>query len=331
MSELDNEPALLFAYDVRGRTAKKIDWDVIKGEPPLALDEGGYRWIGLNREKDEARAWLSKQSGLPAIAAATLLAEETRPRALHMGKGLVVNLRGVNLNPGAEPEDMISVRLWLQPGLVISVQIRRLKSVYDARRLFDHLETTPETPGALLAALASKITDRMEPVIRNYAEMTDDIEELSLEGPQKEIRARLGDLRRDAIILRRYIAPQRDIINALSADQAAPLEERTRLELRETADRVTRLVEELDAVRDRASVVSDQMADQRAEEMNRNMLILSVVAAIFLPLSFVTGLLGVNLGGIPGAADPRAFSLLIILIVALAVGLVLYFKKKKWL
>ena len=63
----------------------------------------------------------------------------------------------------------------------------------------------------------------------------------------------------------------------------------------------------LDAIRDRAQVVQDQVMDTRAEQMNKQMLLLSVVAAIFLPLGFITGLLGINVGGMPGADNPAAF------------------------
>jgi zinc transporter len=96
------------------------------------------------------------------------------------------------------------------------------------------------------------------------------------------------------------------------------LAERDRSRLREAAERVTRLGEELDAIRDRAQVVHDQIMDERAEKMNRNMLILSVVTAVFLPLGLVTGLLGINVGGIPGEQSEFAFLVVCGLLVMLA-------------
>lgn len=328
MSDLKNDPALLYAFEFRQGVATKLDWDGIKARESEA---DGFLWIGLNAHKEEARDWLSKSSGLHKLAVRSLLAEETRPRALHIGAGLVVNLRGVNLSPGASPEDMVSVRIWLESRRIICVQLRRLKALGDVRAGLSRPETTPDSAGGMLAAIAARLTDRMEPVIMEDSDKIDALEEESLEAPDKDMRLRLGRLRRNAIILRRHIAPQRDVLNHLSADQAAPLEEKIRLELRETADRVTRLVEELDSVRDRASVVSDQIADQRADEMNRNMLILSVVAAIFLPLGFVTGLLGINVGGIPGADDSAAFWIVVLFCGILGGGLMYYFHRKGWL
>ena len=77
--------------------------------------------------------------------------------------------------------------------------------------------------------------------------------------------------------------------------------------LREATDRITRLAEELDAIRERAAVVQDQLVERRAEAMNHSMLVLAVVAAVFLPLGLLTGLLGINVGGIPGANADWAF------------------------
>lgn len=327
MSTLENRPALLCAFELRAGAARRIKWeDVDSGLSP----DDGYLWIALNRHSPDTRSWLNG-SGLPKLAVSALLAEETRPRLLHVGGGMVINLRGVNLNPGAAPEDMVSVRLWLDRNRAISVQLRPLRAVLDTERQLEKGILSPQSVGAFVASLVSSLIDRMEPVIREYAEKIDHLEEESIETAGAELRLRLGRIRRDAIILRRYIAPQRDLLLSLSADQNAPFDDRDRLDLRENADRVTRFVEELDAVRDRASVVNDQLVDKRAEEMNRNMLLLSVVAAIFLPLSFITGLLGVNVAGIPGASSPYAFATLVGLMLILALGLVTYFRRKKWL
>lgn len=72
-------------------------------------------------------------------------------------------------------------------------------------------------------------------------------------------------------------------------------------------DHVTRYVEGLDALRERAAVTNDELSTRLAEAMNRRMYILSVVAAVFLPLGLITGLLGVNVGGLPGTHNEWGF------------------------
>jgi zinc transporter len=137
----------------------------------------------------------------------------------------------------------------------------------------------------------------------------------------------LADVRHQAIVLRRYMVPQRDALTTLEIEDLGWLGDRDRSRIREAADRVTRLGEELDAIRDRAQIVHDQIMDRRAEAMNRNMLVLSVVAAIFLPLGLITGLLGINVGGIPGEAWPWAFWVVCGLLVGIAAGQVLVFRR----
>jgi zinc transporter len=98
----------------------------------------------------------------------------------------------------------------------------------------------------------------------------------------------------------------------------------------EAHDNITRFVEELDSVRERSQVISDEVTNILTERLNKNMYALSVVAAIFLPLGFLTGLLGINIGGIPGAENPQAF-LVFCGMLALVVGLqIVIFRKMRW-
>jgi zinc transporter len=143
-------------------------------------------------------------------------------------------------------------------------------------------------------------------------------------------RKQLAEIRRQAIALRRFLAPQREALNRLAADTSPLLSEQDRLQLREEYDRQTRIVEDLDAARERAAVAQESLASQMAEQTNQRMFLLSIIAAIFLPLSFLTGLLGINVGGIPGAENPFAFTLVVIGLVGVGVALWYYFHSRDW-
>ena len=158
----------------------------------------------------------------------------------------------------------------------------------------------PRTAGDFVADV---VTRTLEPVVTCVDGIDDDVAHLEdavigTHGP--ELRARLADLRRRAIALRRFIAPQRDAFARLAATALPWLDEHDRARLREAADRQTRTVEELDAARDRAAVTHEEMASRLGEITNQRLYVLSILTAIFLPLGFVTSLLGVNVGGIPG-------------------------------
>ncbi len=221
---------------------------------------------------------------------------------------------------------MVSIRLWIEKSRIISVDLRPSMAIRD---LFNaiKLNKAPATVGGLVASVALRLADRAEPAVSALNEKIDALEELILEEDTTIPRGQLASIRRTAIVLRRYMIPQKDALTTLEIEDLNWLSNRDRSRVREAAERVTRLGEDLDAVRDRAQIIHDQVMDQRAETMNRQMLILSVVAALFLPLGLLTGLLGVNVGGIPGADNPWAFEILCGILIAIGIGQIWLFKR----
>lgn len=288
--------------------------------------QGGFAWVHVNASGQVGQNWLAG-AGFDAITLAALTASETRPRATVHGQNVLMALRGVNLNPGAEPEDMVSLRLFVSARLVVTVERRELNAIDDVIAGFGR-GPGPASPGELIARIALRSSDRAEPVVAALNERIDDLETGSeAAGVGAAERAELADIRRMAILMRRYMFPQRDALSSLEIEDLGWLDLHARSRLREATERVTRLAEELDAIRDRAQVVHDMIIDQRSEAMNRQMLLLSVVSALFLPLTFLTGLLGINVAGIPGATFPLAFWAVVGLLLALAGGLVWLFRR----
>ena len=280
--------------------------ELLPSKVPASHSHGEpFIWVHVRREDTECRPIL-QQAGLDDFVVQALLAEETRPRCTVHGDGVVLNLRGVNLLEGAKIEDMISVRLWVDRKRVVGVWLRPLYAVADLMAAIDR-GAAPSTTGDLVARLALRLADRMEPVIAGEHERIDDLEDRLETEKVDEARAELADIRHEAIILRRFIAPQRDALTTLAIEDLSWLDDRDRSRIREAGDRTTRILEELEAVRERAALVHDQLMEKRAEQMNRYTLLLSVVAAIFLPLGLITGLLGINVGGIPGSQEGYAF------------------------
>lgn len=289
-------------------------------------------WVHLQRTSESATRWLAEERGIPSLVREALTAEETRPRCTPLEGGLLLILRGVNLNPEADPEDMVSIRIWTDGQRVLTVWRRSLLAVDDIDGLLAQ-GRGPRNVGEFLSVLAECLVARMEPVIAEIDDRIDALEDEVLESYSPEMRERLAGVRRQAILLRRYFAPQREALLKLSSDQEASswLATRDRLHLRETADRITRYVEDLDAGRERASVVHDQLANHLSDELNRGMYILSVIAAIFLPLGFLTGLLGINVGGLPGVETPWAFAAVCVGLAVLA-GLEIWLLRRfKWI
>lgn len=318
---------LLGAYVLDGQGGgTPLDWEGVRAWTP----EQGLLWAHFDQRGEQAGSWLRTESGIDPDIAEALLTEETRPRVAANGNGLLVILRGVNLNPGEEPEDMISIRMWIEDRRIISVRRRKLKAVQDLRDMIDQ-GNGPRHAGEFLSIMNSRLVDRMGPVISDLDDQVDDLEDQVLSLESETSRDQLADVRRQAISLRRYIAPQRDALMRLATEQLDWLGEKERNRLRETLDRTLRFVEDLDAARERAQVIQDELSVRLSEQMNRNTYVLSVVAAIMLPLGLITGLLGINVGGMPGVEYKGAFAVVCVLLAVFGGVLYFLFRRLKWL
>jgi zinc transporter len=303
-----------------------LPWRPGQGAP----QEAGLFWFHLNYTDAQAGDWLLGSGLLSAPVAQSLLDEETRPRVLHHGAGLLLTLRGVNLNPGAEPEDMVSIRLWIQDGLIISTRKRRLSSVKTIQTMLADGEG-PCNSGEFLAVLLRLMTDNIGSVIEELEDRMAEVEEEIVEHHGAGTRNNLADLRRQAIALRRYLAPQREALSRLTTEQVSWMSPDDHFRIRESTDELIRHIEDLDAIRERAALAHEEFVNFASEQLNRRMFMLSVVTVIFLPLGFLTGLFGINVGGIPGAENPRGFAAFCLGVVLAGAGIVLIFKRSRWL
>jgi zinc transporter len=324
---MDHDNGLVTAYILDGKGGGRvIGWEEVRQWSP----EQGVLWAHFDRTIPQAISYLRDQSNLEPVVVDALLEQETRPRTVQTNQGLLVVLRGVNLNPGANPEDMVAIRIWIDGQRIISVRRRQLLSITDMRSKIDS-GNGPCTIGEFIVDLSDCMAERMATVIENIDDAVDELEEKVITMESHQLRSRIAHIRREAISLRRYLAPQRDAIARLYSEKVEWLNDRDRMRLREIADRTTRFVEDLDSARERAAVTQEELMGRLSEQMDKRMYLLSLVAAVFLPLGFLTGLLGINVAGIPGAEFQWAFAIVTIGLIVLVAIQVFIFKAKKWM
>jgi zinc transporter len=290
----------------------------------------GLLWLHFDYSKASTLQWLQEHSGLDDIAIAALVAEDTRPRATSHAGGLLMALRGVNMNPEADPEDMVSIRLCVDQHRIISSRKRRLLSVDDIVESFAEGEG-PQNSADFVAILCDRLVRRMAGPIDTAEDKVDELEEMLLGSARAKLRSELGQVRRQSIALRRYLAPQREALSWVQSERLPWFGDVQRLQVREVSDRLAQYIETLDSIRERAAVSQEELVNQISEESNSRMYVLSIVSAIFLPLGFATGLLGINVGGIPGADNSDAFAIFIGILVGISAALLVFFRYKKWL
>jgi zinc transporter len=288
----------------------------------------GFIWIHVDGENGEDIA-ATLGADIPDVAANALVATETRPRCDRIDEGAIVNLRGPASRETDDSDRLVSVRMWVRRGKVNSVTRRPLAAAapvveqMHAGRIVD--------PGDLVAAFARTISRQLDPQVAGLGDELDDCES-DLE-PRRvyKLRSAIARIRTEAIAFRRFVAPNRDALLALAAHDFDWLADEDRLHIREAADRFARMTEELEAVRERAALLHEQLTDLRAEQLDQRSLLISVFAFIFLPLTFITGLLGMNVEGIPYADEKWSFWGIVGFCVLVGLAVLAWFVRRHWL
>ncbi len=297
----------------------------------LQLQPGQSLWLHWDRSHPQTRSWLLRESGLSEFATDLLLEENTRPRLLPQAEErMLLFIRGVNLNPGAEPEDMVSVRICAEAQRVISLRLRPLRA---SDELLQQLAEGrgPKTASELLLVMGELLTDKVQALVADLGELVDD-EEGRVEADARYTPAQgtLQQIRRRAAALRRFLAPQRDIYAQLARHKWSWFADEDVDYWNELNNSLVRQLEELELTRERAALVLETEDRRRSERMNLTMYRFGVITCIFLPMSFVTGLLGINVGGIPGADNPHGFLYAGLLVLALALGQWWLLRRLRW-
>lgn len=298
-------------------SARRISRDEIDS---LQLSSAETLWLHWDRTHPQAQSWLREQSGLSEFVCDLLLEEGTRPRIVQPEKQqLLLFLRGVNLNPDAEPEDMVALRIFADGNRVISLRMRRLRA---RAELSGELATGsgPTSASGLILRMADLMTDKVEPLVAELSELVD-CEDEQIEQNDKYVpdHGKMVSAKRRSASLRRFLAPQRDIFFDMAKDKLEWLVKDQAKDWNELGNSLTRHLEELELIRERVGLVLESEHQRMAQRMNSVMYLFAIVTGFFLPLSFLTGLLGINVGGIPGTDSPHGF--LVVCLLMLGFGL----------
>ena len=292
-------------------------------------EDGGFIWIHIQANGSAADKLDDLPIDLPPTIRSALTAVETRPRAEAMGHGVLVNLRLPGDETATQAGDpLVSLRLWAEKGLLLSVALRQATVLPDIERLFE--QAALHDPGDVIIAIAAAAAEETDLLVAKFG---DDLDGLECDlGPRSDLaqRRKVTQIRTNAIQYRRFVNPQRQALERLSQLPLSWLDDGERAQVRDAADRFARMAEELESIRERAAVLHEELTDLRAEKMDARSLQIAIVAMIFLPLTFVTGLLGMNVTGIPYATQPWAFwgVVAFCILISLAVGL--WFAIKGW-
>lgn len=255
----------------------------------------------------------------------TAMCEEiTRPRVAHFGNGLLTTLRGINAAPEAEYDDLVTLRIFMSSNRLITVRRRPLKPIEDIMGLLTD-GAGPRSATELLGMLADRIVDQFGDRMTALDEALSQLEKQQLDEDDVDM-VELSRLRKPMITLRQFMEPQYACLSRL-AEATEGIEPLTRLVMRESANQQYRYIEDIRAMQERALILQEQMWNAHNEQLNKRLYQLSFISVLFLPLTFLTGLLGINVGGIPGSQDSHAFWVVVGICVTLTVALIIMMRR----
>lgn len=302
------------------------------GSLPIFADSIGTQstpfWLHLNHNHQTSADWLAQTPLVPDSVRDALTGQSSRPRITRLGDGTFITLRSINFDNDKLPNPLVTLCIYLTDKLIIST---RDLPVISVDQMDDDLKVGvgPTSSGDWLVKLADNLTDQASEFIDDLHDQIIELEDALIEGQIPE-SGKMALIRKQLIILRRYLLPQRDVFSRLAIDKLAWMADDDRHRMQDIADRLGRGLDDLDASIARTTVLSDEVSNLMSAATNRRTYTMSVLALLFLPASFLTGLFGVNLGGMPATQDKWAFASFCGILILIAFGIGWWLKRSKW-
>lgn len=183
----------------------------------------------------------------------------------------------------------------------------------------------------LTYALVDAMVDRYYPVAEKLSDAIEDLEDSVVENPHPQVLTRIHAIRRELVILRRVGHPQRDAIQAMLRPQATIYQEKVQVYVRDALDNMAQIVELIDSSRERASDLADAYLSNVSHRSNEIMKVLTLMASIFIPLTFVAGIYGMNFEYIPELKLRYGYFTVWGVMIITGVAMVLYFRHRGWI
>lgn len=297
----------------------------------VSLAEKNPVWIHLDSQDEEDNAFLKKYKASQTLLE-HLLTPETAPRCVRHAHGLMVTLRGLNVNQNTDDE-LVAVHIWLTKKCLITVASQPVAAVEELVDLLRR-KRGPKTTGALLVQLAHLMIKKIKASLTVIAEEADDLEDRVIEErgirQDKKLREDLSHLRHLIVSFRRFLVPQQPVMQALEKISEKLFTAEDKAHLHTLSRDLDFAVEKLNFARDHSSVTQDQLDAKTNTNISQIMYLMSLIMVIFTPLSFITGLLGANIGGIPFNDNPYGFLLICVILVGILLCQISFIKKMHW-
>ncbi|MBI2487879.1 MAG: magnesium/cobalt transporter CorA [Deltaproteobacteria bacterium] len=297
-------------------------------------DKSSVTWINIDGLHDlEVIEKVGKHFDLHPLLLEDVVNTGQRPKLEDYGNYLFIVLKMLSYN---EEEDIIEAEqtsLVLSPGVVISFQ-ENVGDVFNpVRERIRKSKGRIRKVGAdyLAYALADAIVDNYFIILEKIGEKIEDLEQELVSNPTQKTLYAIHVLKREMIFLRKSIWPLREVVSALDREESSLIENSTVTYLRDLYDHIIRVIDTVETFRDTLSGMLDIYLSSVGNRMNEVMKVLTIIATIFIPLTFVAGIYGMNFDYMPELHKNWGYPVALLIMLIIAILMLTYFRRKKWL
>ena len=324
--------AVLHAFLYDAQSWEEWHPDTLSGLQERATG-GKVLWVNVNGTADPTvLKALEAEFGVHPLTLEDIQHTTQRPKVEEYASYLFVVARMLK-DPAEGELEAEQVSLLLGDSWVLTIQEGKPGDVFEPLRERIRLgRPQVRTRGAdyLLYALLDGIVDAFFPILDRITERAEDLEERVLEGTEEDTREKLQDLRRDLRILRQVAWPQRDALASLERGEPEWIRPATRTFLRDVSDHAIRVTDTVESTRELVASLMDLHLGNMAQRANDAMKVLTVVATIFIPLTFIAGVYGMNFRYMPELESPWGYPTVMAFMAALGIGMYLAFRRRGW-
>jgi zinc transporter len=286
-------------------------------------------WLHFNLSNAKARQTIARDDFMPVDAQEIFCDHDTRRRVELCDGGLLVVISDLTFEPDSDPADVAPLWCYIGERTFITGRTHPLKTA-DELRSAVKAGLIVESAIELLTWIISRRTATLRDLTDEMAEQVSELEDEILAGGIREQREQLGRIRRLCAQIRRHFGPDRSAFRKLLQQRPALLSEDQADQLRSEIEELSFLIDETNEIYERAKLLQEELASRLAENTGRSLYVLAILSAVFLPMTLITGVFGMNVAGLPGLHSPAAFwRVMMLIFVAGAVTLGAIFWRRR--
>lgn len=298
-----------------------LEWSSSLEPKPVALlgtePSEQLRWFDIGEiGDDEARALEDRWSVHPMVVSACTEFNVQRAKAERFGEMLFLALQGIDYASQNDRLETTFIYLVVGKGLLVSVHPTELHAVAAVKASVERMASDRPTSAPMLAhALVGGLVDNIAPAVELLSDALEAVEEEAIRNPGHETLESLLKFKRTAQHLQRSLRPQREVVSRLARGEFALIDEEARHHFQGTYESMAFLDESLTSIRERIESALSMYLSSLANKQNELMRVLSIVAAVFLPLGLLAGVYGMNFENMPELSSPYGYYIVLALIV----------------